>query len=107
VAEMDAGFQHLTHRDRHYYTPLSGLSLDPRLGPCAWHDGHPDGADLRIAWILKPRRTPHFRRRLGLESCQSKLTFDFNTLLSASASAAPTQSQGPPAEPKAESARCL
>jgi hypothetical protein len=50
VAEMDAGFQHLTHRDRHYYTPLSGLSLDPRLGPCAWHDRHPDGADLRIAW---------------------------------------------------------
>ena len=24
VAEMDAGFQHLTHRDRHYYTPFQG-----------------------------------------------------------------------------------
>jgi hypothetical protein len=60
VSEMDTRFQHLTHRDRHYYTPLSGLSLDPRLGPSAGHDGHPDGADLRIARILKPRRAPRF-----------------------------------------------
>ena len=30
VAEMDAGFQHLTHRDGHCYTPVSGLNLDPR-----------------------------------------------------------------------------
>jgi hypothetical protein len=32
MPEMNTGFQHLTHRDRHYYTPLSGLSLDPLLG---------------------------------------------------------------------------
>ena len=32
VAEMHPGFQHLTHRDRHQYTPFSGLSLDPPPG---------------------------------------------------------------------------
>jgi hypothetical protein len=33
MAEVDSGFQHLTHRDRHHYTPLSGLGLDPPPGP--------------------------------------------------------------------------
>jgi hypothetical protein len=92
---MDAGFQHLTHRDRHYYTPLSGLSLDPRLGPRAWHDGHPDGADLRIAWI-EAAPCAGFSGT-GLQSSKSKLTFDFNTLLSASASAPPARPWNSPA----------
>jgi hypothetical protein len=34
-----------------------------------------------------------------LQSCQSKLTFDFNTLLSASASAAPARRWTSPAAP--------
>ncbi len=86
VAEVHPGFQHLTHGDRHHYTPWSGLGLDPPPGPgCRLEGGARSTLNGRIcefAWFWPGLADK--RAESPLQYCseprQTKLTFDFSTV---------------------------